>query len=501
MCTCRTASLALCVLAVVALGGCGGHAISPPAFAPMMGTLAAGEPDFTAPEENPGNPVRPAAANNLFPCVLFARGQFMMWTNGSGDTVFLSTSADGLSWGTPQQCSGLNTRAVRPRVIYDADSDRFEIWAWNGANEYSFGAIYHAISTDGLNWQDNRSCAAYGSPHRPVYTLFGDSVGTYGPCHVLFNEGASLTAPDYANPMANRYVMFYHMSRQADGKRVVGLAVSPDGITWGAPVERTGVVEVGPAGSWDSGRATDCTVIYRAGMYHMYYGGGTTSASQGIGYASSADGLNWIKTAAPVFVPDSAIPWRSSQIGAPGAFADDNELKLYMVGTGNAVGLATVALRSDPEPEPDPEPTPDPQPAPDPAPTPDPQPSSGDVTPPVIKLCRPSTTVLWPALGARMPVLVKGSARDTESGLAMAQLTVEDEYGQENQVIDLLPKLKRDGSFCVMLKLRASRWPRDRDGRRYLITLSAADRAGNTATPVVAKVVCSQKRKPSGSCG
>lgn len=489
----RSALLAVSAVAVVVLGGCGGSAISPNVSTPLMGTLAVGEPDFTAPEENPNNPVRAAAATNLSPCVLFARGQFMMWTNGSGDTVFLSVSTDGISWGPPQPCVGLNTRAVRPRVIYDASNDRFELWAWNGANEYNFGAVYHAISTDGLSWQDIRSCAAYGSPHRPVYTLYGNSVGIFGPCQVLFNEGASLSAPDYANPMANRYVMFYHLLRQADGKRVVGLAVSSDGITWGAPVERTGVLEVGPAGAWDSGQATDCTVIEHGGVYHMYYGGGVSSARQGIGYASSTDELNWSKAAAPIYVPDPAVPWRSSQVGAPSACVDGREMKLYMVGTDSAVGLATVQLQSDPDPNPipDPQPTPDPQPNPDPKPLP-----SGDVTPPFIKLCRPSPTVLWPARGARLPVLVKGTAKDAESGLAVARLAVKDEYGQENQVMDLLPKLKRDGSFCVLLKLRASRWPRDRDGRQYLIVLSAADRAGNEAKPVVAKVVCPQKRKP-----
>lgn len=500
MSTFRSALVAVGAVAIVVLGGCGGSTISPPALTPMMGTLAAGEPDFTAPEESPGNPIRAAAPTNLFPCVLFARGQFMMWTNGPGDVVYLSLSADGLSWGPPQQCGGLNARAVRPRVIYDADRDRFEIWAWNGSNEYNFGAIYHATSSDGVNWQGNSTCTAYGSPHRPVYTLYGNSVGTYGPCHVILNEGSALTTPDYANPMANRYVMFYHMSRQADGKRVVGLAVSPDGITWGAPVERTGVIEVGPSGSWDSGRATDCTVIEHGGVYHLYYGGGTSSANEGIGYASSTDGLNWTKAVAPIFVPDSTVSWRRSQVLAPSAFADDSGMKLYLLGDGYAVGLATVSFQSTPAPGPDPdpapEPDPDPTPIPDPEPNPDPQPSpSGDVTPPVIKLYRPSTTVLWPALGARLPVLVKGMVKDTESGLAVARLAVQDEYRQENQEIDLLPKLKRDGSFCVMLKLRASRWPRDRDGRRYLIVLSAADRAGNKAEPVVATVVCPQKRK------
>jgi hypothetical protein len=508
MCTFRSAVLAVLAVAVVVLGGCGGSSVSTPLLTPMMSTLAAGEVSFAAPEESPDNPVRVAAATNLFPCVLFARGQFMMWTGGTGDLVYLSTSADGLSWGSPQQNTGLTTRAVRPRVVYDASSDRFEMWSWNASNEYAFGAIYHATSTDGVNWQGNQTCAAYGSPHRPVYTLFQNSVGTNGACQVILNPGATLTAPDYASPMANRYVMFHHMVRQADGKRVVGLAVSPDGITWGAPVERTGVLEVGPTGAWDSGQATDCTVIEHEGTYHMYYGGGVSSAKQGIGYASSSDGLLWSKAASPVFVPDSAVAWRTSQVLAPGAVVDDAAMRLYFLGNSNAVGLATLSLAPpvDPveppvTPDPDPPVTPDPDPPvtpdPDPPVTPDPGPSpSLDVTPPTVELAKPSKTVLWPPLGFRIRVTFRGKVTDAESPIAAATLAIDDEYKKESQVVDLLPKLMSDGSFCVTVKLRASRLARDRDGRLYLATLSAADAAGNRAEVATTKVICPHDYKP-----
>jgi len=74
----------------------------------------------------------------------------------------------------------------------------------------------------------------------------------------------------------------------------VGYATSTDGITW-IKSESNPVMDSGPPGSWDELGAVPQTVIFDGNTYHMWYFGPDTGFRFRIGYATSPDGITWTK--------------------------------------------------------------------------------------------------------------------------------------------------------------------------------------------------------------
>jgi len=69
------------------------------------------------------------------------------------------------------------------------------------------------------------------------------------------------------------------------------------------------VLSWGPAGSFDSGELGGPAVLLDAGIYKMWYFGGSGGAAQ-IGYATSSDGRNWVKQGpvlSPTLPPEAGI--------------------------------------------------------------------------------------------------------------------------------------------------------------------------------------------------
>ena len=88
--------------------------------------------------------------------------------------------------------------------------------------------------------------------------------------------------------------------------------------------------------------------------------------------------------------------------------------------------------------------------------------------------------MLWPPNGAFIPATVSGIVEDADSSVASLTYAVIDEYGQLQPAGTLQPDAS--GRFTVTVVLEASRRDDDRDGRQYLIVLTAQDLAGNTST-------------------
>jgi beta-1,2-mannobiose phosphorylase / 1,2-beta-oligomannan phosphorylase len=110
----------------------------------------------------------------------------------------------------------------------------------------------------------------------------------------------------------------YHMwyTGQANGRSRIGYAKSTNGRDWlrisSKPVlESTlpweGVAVMCPHVMWDQGE--NC--------WKLWYSGGEQYEPNAIGYATSADGLHWVKYPAnPVLVPSAGIPWEKQRVTA-----------------------------------------------------------------------------------------------------------------------------------------------------------------------------------------
>jgi beta-1,2-mannobiose phosphorylase / 1,2-beta-oligomannan phosphorylase len=97
------------------------------------------------------------------------------------------------------------------------------------------------------------------------------------------------------------YQMWY--SGFGNGKLRVGRATSLDGVTWTKDA-RNPVLSEGPPSSWENVGIRDVYVVHTTAGYKMWYTGDQGTSYPwlyGIGYASSPDGIAWMKT-------DSANP-------------------------------------------------------------------------------------------------------------------------------------------------------------------------------------------------
>ncbi len=316
-------------------------------------TVAASVPDYTA-WIDLGIVYTASSGDAYYPSVIYDVNGFgtgtalykMWYSNGSGG-VFVVTSSDGLSWGTPTSATALGGDAHHVQVVYDAnafgvtDGPKYKVWYWdNNAQLYSICAMATAKSVDGVTWTDDTTLGQSGSP-----LVTGDcdtdggtgwNRGSYGPVDVIYQSGASDTGSD---PWSYSYIMYYDGT---DGSsEVTGLAYSADGLTWTA-YSPLPVLDKSSGNAWDCDDAAYGTVYRDANGYHFWYsGGGGDNGSgfcaagdpihEGIGYASSTDGETWTKDSNnPIFHINDGVSYRDKRVYTP-AVVDDGSgfLKMY----------------------------------------------------------------------------------------------------------------------------------------------------------------------------
>lgn len=109
------------------------------------------------------------------------------------------------------------------------------------------------------------------------------------------------------------------------------------------------VLRPGESGSWDDRNVYSGFVRLDNGQFKMWYtGGGNTNSRSSIGYATSADGLTWTKSANnPILNPGKSFEWDGSGVSAPSVLynADHQRWEMWYVGlstvTGYKIGFAT----------------------------------------------------------------------------------------------------------------------------------------------------------------
>ena len=292
--------------------------------------------------EDAGNPVyNPGKA--YYPTVLKEGGTYTMWSDTSGG-LDMATSADGINWTSQGTASGLT--APKHTLVEKIGTD-YRIWYWPGLS-YSINDMRTATSSNGLAWTGDQALTQVGS------TVVGAGMvwnrGSYGPADVIYNPGGSagITNPvDEASVWANKFVMYYDGT--TGGSESLGLAVSNDGINWRgyndgvAPV----LAGTGVGGDWDAGYVSRATIIKDGpDDYNMWYSGGVGAMNHGIGYASSADGINWTRDADnPIFYITDGVAWRDNRsytpmvIGNEMWFTGKSTAGVYSIGHAQAVPI------------------------------------------------------------------------------------------------------------------------------------------------------------------
>jgi aqualysin 1 len=114
-----------------------------------------------------------------------------------------------------------------------------------------------------------------------------------------------------------------------------------------------------------------------------------------------------------------------------------------------------------------------------------------DEMPPHIELTA-ARTLVWRRHGVAVPVTFTGSVSDNAGTMKAVSFTVTDEYGSVQP--SGVASVATDGRFRITIELEARRRGQDFDGRRYVMSVTATDLAGNSATAVADVVVEHDRR-------
>ena len=137
------------------------------------------------------------------------------------------------------------------------------------------------------------------------------------------------------------YKMWYQGDDGSSSK--IGHAASFDGIVWTKHPDNP-VLEFGPGGSWDESQVFGCFVLYDDTEYKMWYCGDNGSAWR-IGYATSSDGIAWIKYPDnPVLDLGPSGSWDDFHLIHPQVLFDGTEYKMWYTGDDGSrarIGYAT----------------------------------------------------------------------------------------------------------------------------------------------------------------
>ncbi len=286
--------------------------------------------------EYPGNPVyNPYPASSAYYQTvrydqeLFApygsMAFYKMWYDrASSGGISLATSPDGIDWTFLADMTHLQETARHSRVLFDRDGfgigAPYRIWYWDSRNIYNSSPtvlnwLRTAYSVNGVDWTGDTNLTQ--DPTSPLLTTTdGPFHGSYGPADILyFPQNAPVLDP--SAPFNNRYVMYYDVTNGSEEQ--LALAASADGVFW----RQEGPLPVlprGGLGAWDANYACEHAVVLRlsATQYFMLYSGGIKASSEGIGCATSTDGLNWHKYSGnPVFSISDGVAWRSARTYNP----------------------------------------------------------------------------------------------------------------------------------------------------------------------------------------
>lgn len=144
------------------------------------------------------------------------------------------------------------------------------------------------------------------------------------------------------------YRMWYTANGANESKYRIGYASSPDGINWTRYY--TPVLTQGTGFVWDAKGVSAPTVLYRDGLWRMWYVGYGQAPDDdvqhfSIGYATSADGLSWTKSPNNPVLEPSAVGADDIDVVSPNVLFKDGVYHMWYAGRGenNQIFYATSA--------------------------------------------------------------------------------------------------------------------------------------------------------------
>ena len=140
----------------------------------------------------------------------------------------------------------------------------------------------------------------------------------------------------------DQYQMWY--TGQAKGRSWIGYATSEDGLKW-MKHEKNPAFRLEPKNAWEKDRVTACQVVRQGGWYVMFYIGFADKDHARIGLARSKDGITgWQRHPANPIIRPGKGRWDADAVYKPYAIFDGKRWLLWYNGRRGGVEQIGVAI-------------------------------------------------------------------------------------------------------------------------------------------------------------
>jgi predicted GH43/DUF377 family glycosyl hydrolase len=226
------------------------------------------------------------ARHAWMPMVIFDNGLYKMWYVGYEGvhygkySIGYAVSEDGINW-----CPYERNPVLRPGNPGSFDdgfiwggtvlklNDEYRMYYGAYSNSRGKWSIGFAGSQDGIHWRKIPEALIPAGPPGSW-----DQDGPNAPCVMRDSSG--------------QYWMWY--SGNSQPTTAIGLATSLDGIAW-SKYAGNPIMVSDPKDKWESFLVTDSRIVKVNLTYHMFYHGAPGPYGYQIGYASSTDGIHWTR--------------------------------------------------------------------------------------------------------------------------------------------------------------------------------------------------------------
>jgi hypothetical protein len=203
-----------------------------------------------------------------------------------------ATSLDGISW----RKDTLNNPVLfhGPPGSWDSESIHVSSVLYDGS---IFHLWYAGVYTGNVNWKIGYAWSFDGIE----WIKYDDSLTT----SILYAESDPVLDVGPPNSWDASVIKYPHVIRVRDSLKMwyggrngddwaIGYATSIDGIEW-IKYSQNPILLPGSSQCWDYPRIDDPCVVFDGNIYHMFYNGGLLFTFHQIGYAWSEDGKTWGK--------------------------------------------------------------------------------------------------------------------------------------------------------------------------------------------------------------
>jgi predicted GH43/DUF377 family glycosyl hydrolase len=230
----------------------------------------------------------------------------------SPQNPFFSTIGSPGSWNGTPAAKGI----IFGHGLWDDPEYKLYLGGYNGSR-FSIGLVTSPGLDSGWVYHPNNPLLT-GAPGE------WDEIGV-GNAMVIKDEGI--------------YKMWYTGIANDPGRTErIGYATSPDGINW-TKYENNPVMDTTPGGAWEDKGVWTPYVIKQDSIYKMWYGGfkDENIVPHSIGYATSPDGIAWVKAAENPVLTYSNLPgtWDQYIVMQPTILFDEGKYLMWFTGGVN----------------------------------------------------------------------------------------------------------------------------------------------------------------------